>query len=531
MGNLSGNSTSPWMKSLEELSFPKLSSNAQVDVCVIGAGIAGITTAYLLGRKGLKVLVLDHACVGGGQTGRTTAHLTNVLDDRYFKLIKLHGKKKTRLAAESHTTAIDKIETLVRTEGIACDFERLDGYLFVPPGDSVDVLHHELEAIQNLKILNAEWATRAPIYSFDTGPCLRFPKQAQFHPTKYLTALAKCIIRDGNEIVTQTHVDTITDGDIAQVNVRGGLKVLANHVVVATHTPINDRVVIHTKQAAYRSYVVGFRIPRQSIPRILLWDAPANYQVEPPDPYHYVRMQSSPDVPTHDILIVGGEDHKTGQNDDAAARFLRLETWARDRFPMIQGVDYRWSGQIMEPVDYLAFIGHNPGIHKNIFVITGDSGNGMTHGTIGGMMITDMIMGQPNPWEKVYDPSRKTLKAAKTYAIENLNVAEQYAEWMKAGEVQSIEDISAGSGAVIKSGVHRIAVYRDHQGEYHQCSAACPHLGCIVHWNSAEESWDCPCHGSRFDPFGQVTEGPAMSNLSTPPEPLPIEEQIHSSLE
>ncbi len=212
------------------------------------------------------------------------------------------------------------------------------------------------------------------------------------------------------------------------------------------------------------------------------------------------------------MLIVGGEDHKTGQADDASERFGRLEAWTRDRFPAAEGVEFRWSGQVMEPVDGLALIGRNPG-EQNIYVVTGDSGNGMTHGTIAGILLTDLILGRHNEWERLYDPSRITLRATQEFVKENLNAVAQFVDYATPGDVDGLNEIASGSGALIRSGLTKVAAYRDSQGVLHRCSAVCPHLGCIVDWNSAEKTWDCPCHGSRFDPYGNVLNGPANTGL------------------
>jgi Rieske Fe-S protein len=241
----------------------------------------------------------------------------------------------------------------------------------------------------------------------------------------------------------------------------------------------------------------------------LYWDTP--------DPYHYIRLQEVDarldPARLDDILIVGGEDHKTGQEDDADERFKCLEDWTRERFPMVKSIDFRWSGQVMEPVDYMGFIGRNPGVDEHIYIATGDSGNGITHGTIAGMLLSDLILGKENPWEKLYDPSRKTLRAAGEFLKENLNVAAQYADWARQSEVGSYDEIEPGSGAVVRRGTSKVAVFKDEQGTIHERSAVCTHLYCIVNWNTAERTWDCPCHGSRFDPYGNVVNGPAISPL------------------
>jgi len=214
-----------------------------------------------------------------------------------------------------------------------------------------------------------------------------------------------------------------------------------------------------------------------------------------------------------DVLIVGGEDHKTGQAPAHSDPYARLEAWARERFPMIGEVRFRWSGQVMETIDGLAFIGRNPLDEPNVFIVTGDSGMGMTHGTIAGILLTDLILGRENPWTTLYDPSRKTLRALDRFVKENLNVARQYGDWLTSGDVDSPAQIKSGAGAVVRRGLTKMAVYRDEQGACHERSAVCTHLGGIVHWNDAEKTWDCPCHGSRFDRLGGVVNGPANRDL------------------
>jgi glycine/D-amino acid oxidase-like deaminating enzyme/nitrite reductase/ring-hydroxylating ferredoxin subunit len=489
-----------------------LAESTSANVCVVGAGIAGLTTAYLLASEGKSVIVVDDGPIAGGESGRTTAHLANALDDRYFELERMHGEKGARLAAESHTAAVNQIEQIVREENIDCDFERLNGYLFTPPGTSADILEEERDACHRAGLTDVRIVDDMPLPLGKTGPALLFPHQAQFHPVKYLAGLARAIEARGGRIFTRTHVGEVADGTTqAVVKVHGGHRVTANAVVVATNTPFNDWVTIHTKQAAYRTYVIGALVPRGSVHKALYWDTM--------DPYHYVRVQKLSDQ--HDVLIVGGEDHKTGQADDTDDRFDRLEMWARQLFPVIDFVEYRWSGQIIEPVDSLAFIGRNPG-DDNVYIATGDSGNGMTHGTIAGMLIGDLLDGRDNEWAKIYDPSRTPLRSVRQFVRENVNVARQYADWLTGGDVDDAEKLPHGEGAVIRRGVQKIAVYRDMKGEFHEFSARCPHLGCIVDWNSTEKSWDCPCHGSRFDPHGKVINGPANTGLTPAEDEEPI---------
>lgn len=507
MTNDSGKTTSVWMATVEVPPQTSLVENTHADVCIIGAGISGMTTAYLLAREGKSVVVLDDGCIGGGMTERTTAHLSNAIDDRYFEIERLHGEKGSRLAAQSHTAAIDRIESIVAEERIDCEFERLDGYLFSPPGDSTEVLDRELNAAHRAGLDNVEKLKHSPFDFFETGMCLLFPWQAQFHPLKYLAGLTRAIKRDGGRIFTGTHVEKMKGGDLARIVTSEGFEVTADAIVVATNSPINDIVTIHTKQAAYTTYVIGVRVPRGSVKRALYWDTL--------DPYHYVRLESvSHEGSDYDLLIVGGEDHKSGQADDGAERFSRLEVWARERFPMMEKTEFFWSGQVIEPVDAVAFIGRNPGDDRNVYIATGDSGMGMTHGTIAGILITDLIMGRESLWESLYDPSRKTLRALVKFAKENINVATQYAkDYFTGGDVYSVNQIPSDEGAIIRRGLAKIAVYCDEKGVLHERSAVCPHLGGIVRWNTLEKTWDCPCHGSCFNRYGKVINGPANSDL------------------
>jgi glycine/D-amino acid oxidase-like deaminating enzyme/nitrite reductase/ring-hydroxylating ferredoxin subunit len=512
MNDTSKPTLSFWAVGADVPAAAKLTRDVRADVCVVGAGIAGLTTAYLLTRAGRNVAVLDAGPPGAGETERTTAHLTSVLDMGYASLAKLHGEQAARLAAESHSAAIDEIESIVRAESIDCGFERLDGYLFETPGAASGGLDEDLEAAHRAGLLAVEKVKRAPIAGFDSGPALRFPRQGQFHPLRYIAGLARAIVQAGGSIYGEARARDFEGGKAASVTTDRGHTVKADAIVVATNTPVNDRLVIHTKQAAYRSYVIAGRVARDSVTRALFWDTA--------DPYHYVRLHSEPGQ-SDDVLVVGGEDHKTGQAgdaDDADARFERLESWGRERFPSLEKVRYRWSGQVLEPMDGLAFIGKNPGTDTNVYVTTGSSGNGMTYGTIAGMLLTDLIHARANEWAEIYDPGRISLRAAKEFLKQNLNVAVQYAQHAKGGGVGQTGAIAPGTGAIEQQGRDKLAVYRDDKGRLHKLSAICPHLGCLVKWNAVESSWDCPCHGSRFTPDGRVLNGPALTALAPAPE-------------
>lgn len=294
---------------------------------------------------------------------------------------------------------------------------------------------------------------------------------------------------------------------MATIHADDGRVLRAQACVVATNTPFLDRVAIHTKQAPYRSYVVGLAVPRDAIVPALWWDTREDY--------HYVRLQAGTGGDGRDVLIVGGEDHKTGEAHDTGQRFTRLEHWARRHFPMAGEVVYRWSGQVMEPFDGLGFIGRNPADTANILIATGDSGMGMTHGTIAGMLLTDMLQGRDNAWAGLYDPDRKPKRNLREYVKENLDVAREFARGhLSPAELSSEAAIAPGQGAVLREGVAKVAVYRAEDGTVTRVSAICPHLGCTVRWNDLERSWDCPCHGSRFTPEGGVIGGPAVRPLA-----------------
>jgi glycine/D-amino acid oxidase-like deaminating enzyme/nitrite reductase/ring-hydroxylating ferredoxin subunit len=523
----SGRCASLWTATAPRAPLDPLRGDVHVDVCIVGAGIAGLTTAYFAAREGLGVVVLDDGAVGSGETGRTTAHLTAALDDRYATLERLHGAEAARLAATSHRTAIGVIEHIVGRESIPCDFERVDGYLFASPGRDPADLDEELTAARRAGLEGVTRVPHAPLDAFDTGPALRFPAQGQLHPLRYLSGLAAAVAARGGRIHTGSHAAKLERDTPLRVHVADGPVVTARAVVVATNAPVFDLTTIHTKQAAYRSYVVVLPIPRGSVDPLLLWDTGGGHAR--PDPYHYVRIvrgEATGGSPGHDFVVVGGEDHKTGQDDDAQGRYDALEAWTRERFPVTGPAVHRWSGQVLEPVDGLAHIGLDPGSNHPVYVATGDSGNGMTHGTIAGILLTDLLVGRENPWERLYDPGRVTLGASGVYARENANVAGRYADWLRKGDVASLDDLARGAGAILVRGLRRLAVYRDPEGGLHACSAVCPHLGCVVHWNGVESSWDCPCHGSRFDELGRVVNGPANRDLT----PATLDEAARADL-
>ena len=495
-----GQNVSYWQASQDGLATTKLEESIETDVCVIGGGIAGLTTAYLLTRSGKSVVVIDDGVIGGGETARTTAHLSWAIDDRFYRIAKWHGDDKAKLAIESHWRSVDEIEKIVTMESIDCDFSRLDGFLFEAE-KSDDDLDDELEAAHRLGFDRVEMVDRATLKDFDTGRALRFPDQGQFHVLKYLSGLAKAIEQNGGKLFSNTRAAEWKGGSEPHVTTSDNRIINAGSVVLATNYAMMSKMF--AQLPAYRTYAVGIRVPKGSVEKVLLWDTG--------DPYHYVRIQEETE---HDVLIVGGEDHRTGQENDGDERFQNLWRWAAAKFPSAEKVIHQWSGQCFETHDGLAFIGRFSEDEPNVFLITGDSGMGMTHGTVGGMLVSDLILGRGNPWKEVYDPGRLATQSIVEAVPEVLKSTAPYVDWITGGDVSSFDEIQNGEGAIIRDGTSKIAAYRDEDGKLFKRSAVCTHMGCLVRFNSTEKTWDCPCHGSRFGVDGHAINTPAISPLA-----------------
>jgi glycine/D-amino acid oxidase-like deaminating enzyme/nitrite reductase/ring-hydroxylating ferredoxin subunit len=506
----SGRNRSYWTLSTKPIQYETLKKNIETDVLVVGGGISGLTTAYCLSRSGRKVVLVEDGFIGSGESGRTTAHITYALDDRYSEIENMFGHEKALLAANSHMTAIQWINSVIHTESISCHFKRVPGYLFLHNSDKMETLEKEYQVTKKLGLYTEALPDTPGISALVEKRCIKFPGQAQFHIMMYLKGLSEAFIRKGGRIFTESRAENITK-EGATVN---GYKVKASQIVVATNSPVNDMVTMHTKQYPYRTYVIAASIRKGTLPYSLWWDTGDQLSKWVTKPYHYVRLEEFDEK--FDLLIAGGEDHKIGQAEKEDIpeqnRYENLVAWTRKNFPAAETIAYKWSGQVMEPLDSLAFIGKNPG-EENIFIITGDSGNGMTYGTIGGILISDLILGKKNMWESLYDPSRKPTHAGGDYVKEAVNMAAQYSDWISAGDVKELSALKPRHGGIFTSGLKKVAVYRDDMNVLHAYSAVCPHLGGIVRWNSDEMSFDCPAHGSRFTTGGKVINGPSQSDL------------------
>ncbi len=476
-------------------SFPQLTNNLQVDVAIVGGGITGLTAAWLLRRAGKTVAVLEGRELLSGVTGSTTAHLTQIVDTRYHQIEKDFGAEAAQIVAGSSLAAIQLIELIIRDLKIECGFRRLPGYLFAQNEVQQVELLKEMDAAERAGLLVRN---EVPAFPLPIRAAMRVDNQAEFDPRRYLAPIAKALASEGVSIFEHSPVEVIKGDSPCELTTKSGLTVRAEHVIEATHSPLN-LLLLQTKIAHYQSYVVSG--PTQKPLEGLFWDME--------NPYHYIRTQQTP---SGIQLIVGGNDHKTGQMADTENEFSKLIQYTGQL-----GVTptHRWSAQVVEPVDGLPFIGRNSN-NKSVFVATGFSGNGMTFGTIAAMVISDLILQRKNDWSEVYSATRvKPVAGFASYVSENIDFPLYLIGGaLKPAETSSVEDVGPGEGKIVAVGLKRVAVFRDEKNTLHAVSSLCTHMACRVQFNNSEKTWDCPCHGSRFSVDGDVLDGPAVIPLA-----------------
>jgi len=488
----------------DKMSYPSLKGRHDCDVAIVGGGITGLTAALLLKRSGKRVILVEKGAIFSGETGHTTAHITEIIDSRYYQLISDFGKKDAKLVSESSRSAIHQIETFIGELGINCDFKRVPAFLYAENKKQARELKKEFEATQTIGLIGTFVKNRARIgLPFDVNAAAEWGLQAQFNPGIYCAELAKAIEGDGSFVFERTKVTDVQDNKPCLVQTENG-SIVAEQVIVATDSPISTRFGIHTKVAAYRTYALAATLKSGMPPVGLYWDMA--------DPYHYIRTAN---INGQEYLVVGGEDHKVGMDSNTQERFQKLIEYTQSRFDVAE-ITHTWSGQVLEPVDGLPFIGLNPN-SKNIYISAGYAGNGMTFGTIGGMLLSDLVMERKNEWAKLYDSLRfRPLASAKDFLWEN----KDYAYCMVKDRITpteksaSLSEVKPGEGKIVEFKGEKVAVYHDEAGAIRACSAVCPHMGCLVRFNNAEKTWDCPCHGSQFDTSGTVLHGPARSDLT-----------------
>lgn len=498
MSGLPGDPASYWIASTLETTYPALSQDLMVDVAIIGAGLAGITAAKLLKRAGKTVAVLEAGHLAEGVSGHTTAKITSLHHLIYSQLIDKIGEDKARLYGESNQTAIARIAAFVQEENIDCDFERKSSYTFATDEEHLGSVKAEAEAAQKLG-LPASFVTET-VLPFEISGAVRFDDQAQFHPRKYVLHLAETIQGDGSHIFEQTRVKTVDGENPCRVITENGPTVIAQDVIVATNLPILDQGLFFAKTYPQRSYLIGCPIDAAQDPQGMYIGTGSKYRSIRSTPYNGELL-----------LLIGGEGHKVGDAQDTEERYMRLEEYARKHFGATAA--YRWSTQDYVSFDKLPYIGKLTPAHQHTYVATGFSLWGMTKTALSGMLLSDLILGIDNPWADLYDATRATPFISQQSIQQNLDVGRRWVGDRLKGIFDSVDQVQPGEGKLVTVGLDQVAAYREPNGALHQVSAVCPHLGCIVAWNPAEKSWDCPCHGSRFSYEGKILHGPAVHDL------------------
>src|SRR4029077_493118 len=494
-----------WIDDTPIPKFPKLQRNISADILVVGAGVTGITVAYLLKKAGSTVALIERERVASIDTGHTTAHLTYVTDVQLQQLVRNFGENHAQAAWDAGAAAIDEIERIVEEERIECEFARVPAYLHAQVGVSSKKEASSLkkEADRAAKYgFDATYLDSAPYFNL---PAVRFANQAKFHPRKYLRSLVAKIAGSGSHVFEKSAASEF-DPKKRRVKVNRNW-ISFDRVVMATNNPLvglasmTAATLLQTKLSLYTSYAFGAQVPVGTIPEGVFWDTR--------DPYDYLRIDRRSGF---DYVVFGGEDHKSGQKRNTKRAYVRLLARLKKIIPQAR-VDHRWSGQIISTSDGLPYIGENA---ERQFIATGYCGNGITFGTIAAMMARDWTAGQKNPWTKLFAVDRKKIKgAAWNYLRENKDYPYyMIKDRLARPEAASVRELRPGDGMIIGRRGKKFAAFRDANGSIHRLSPVCTHLGCLVRWNPSESTWDCPCHGSRFKPTGEVIAGPAE-------EPLP----------
>ncbi len=495
-----GANESLWQSALSQaVSHDNVPLDDIFDTLIIGGGITGMTTALMLQQQGQKCILIEAHNLGFGTTGGTTAHLNTFLDSSYPEIDSDFGTDASKLMAKATKEMIGLIRSNVEQLGIDADFQEKKAYLFSQNAQETETLRQILESSQQAGVSVEEVFENAVPIPFEH--VLRFDAQAQFHPLKYILGLAAEFRRMGGIILEHTFVAELKNKHgMHQVNA-GQLNILAKNVVYATHIPPGINL-LSLRNAPYRSYVLVVTLKTDSYPEDLAYDLQ--------EPYHYFRSHK---IAGKQYLIIGGADHKTGHSDPEQA-FETLESYARESFE-IDSVAYRWSSQYYVPVDGLPYIGELPGAGEGIYVATGFNGNGMIFGSLSANIISDLILGKANPYSDLLSPSRlKPIAGFSEFVKENADVAYHLiADRFGAEIISSTDSLSLGEGKIVSFEGEKLAVYKDDNGKVSALSPVCTHAGCIVNWNAAEKTWDCPCHGGRFDTTGAVLTGPPRSNL------------------
>ena len=496
MDDLPGKPASLWVETAPPTAYPPLEENASADVAVLGGGIAGLTVALLLARGGASVALVDAGKVGQGVSGYSTAKVTSLHSLTYAELASSRGEDHAHVYGEANEAGLATVARLARELAIDCDFRRRPNFTFTESSDEVDQVREEAETAARLG-LPSSFVEETDL-PWDVAGAVRFEEQAEFHPCKYLVGIAQAIRGEGGQIYENTRAVDVRDGDPCTVRLENGRELRAGHVIVATHFPFLDRSGFFARIHPERSYCLAVRI-RGAVPQGMYISTQG----------HSLRSQPAPDG-DGELLLVGGASHKVGQGDEAGS-YRQLEEYARERFD-VTSVDYRWSTQDNIPLDSVPYVGKLAPFSKRVMVATGFRKWGFANGTAAAIILADAVKGREHPWAATFDSTRLGPPgAAVEFLKENVNVGRRFfQDRLQRG---SAADIAPGEGAVVRDGARQAAVHRDEHGALHALSARCTHLGCIVRWNGAERSWDCPCHGSRFGTDGRVLQGPAVAPL------------------